>query len=88
MTRSYSNATSREIPVFADSAQSQKIGKLFSGSSCLCIGEKDELAIILYKVSAGDTANYKVGFADPTGIGETFRRISGKGLPVPQGPMP
>lgn len=69
MKRMYSNATSSPIPVYADSAQSQKIGRLFAGSSCLCIGEEDGLAIILYRVSTGVPATTKVGFADAAGIG-------------------
>jgi len=68
MKKMYSNMTPSAIPVYADSAKSQKIGKLFAGSSCQCIGEKDGLAIVLYKVSAGAPAISKVGFADAEGI--------------------
>ena len=62
------NPTSGAIPVYADSAQTLRIGRLFAGSSCQCIGEENGLAIILYKVSIGSPANIKVGFADPAGL--------------------
>ena len=65
MEKMYCNSTSNEIPVYADSAQSLRIGKLYAGSSCQCIGEEEGLAIILYRISAGVT---KVGFADPAGV--------------------
>jgi len=68
MEKMYSNPTSGAIPVYADSAQSQKIGRLFAGSSCQCIGEENGLAIILYKVSVGTPGVTKVGFADPAGL--------------------
>jgi len=60
----YSNSTPSAIPVYADSAKSQRIGKLFAGSSCQYIGEENGLAIILYKISAGMPMIFKVGFAD------------------------
>jgi len=66
----YSNKTAGSIPVYADTAQSHRIGKLFAGSSCLCIGEEDGLAIILYKVRTGVPEIFKVGFADAAGVGE------------------
>jgi len=68
MKKQYANSTSGAIPVFADSAQSQKIGRLFSGSSCVCIGEEEGLAIILYKISTAGSGIFKVGFADAAGI--------------------
>ncbi|MDR2686583.1 MAG: hypothetical protein LBB75_02435, partial [Oscillospiraceae bacterium] len=40
------------------------IGKLFARSSCLCIGEQDGLAIVLYKVKVGIPEAFKVGFVD------------------------
>lgn len=69
MKKVYSNTTTSAIPVYADSAQSMKIGRLFAGSSCLCIGEDNGLAIILYKVNANVPTTTKVGFADAAGIG-------------------
>jgi len=68
MEKLYSNSTSGAIPVYADSAKTQKIGKLFAGSSCRYIGEENGLAIILYKVSTGVPAVSKVGFADAAGV--------------------
>jgi len=66
--RLYSNATHAAIPVYADSAQSHKIGRLFAGSSCRCIGEEDGLAIIMYKVKTGVPEVSKVGFVDAAEI--------------------
>jgi len=68
MKKIYQNAASNAIPVYADSAKSQKVGKLFAGSSCLCIDEQDGLAIILYKTSTSGNGVCKVGFADAAGI--------------------
>ena len=68
MKKVYANTTSGAIPVYADSARSQRIGRLFAGSSCQCIGEEDGLAIILYKVSTGIPVVTKVGFADAAGV--------------------
>jgi len=66
----YSNKSTGSIPVYADSAQAQRIGKLFAGSTCLCIGEEDGQAIILYKVRTGVPEVFKVGFADAAWVGE------------------
>jgi len=68
MKKIYQNPESNAIPVFADSAQSQKIGKLYAGSSCVCIDEHDGLAIVLYKVGTVGAGVCKVGFADAKGI--------------------
>jgi len=68
MKKTYQNAAPGAIPVYADSAKSQQIGKLFAGSSCLCIDEQDGLAIILYKVSTAGSGITKVGFADAAGV--------------------
>ena len=68
MKEIYQNSASSAIPVYADSRQSQQIGRLFAGSSCQCIGEQDGLAIILYKVSVGGPGAFKVGFADAAGV--------------------
>lgn len=68
MKRQYANSSSDAIPVYADSAQSQRIGKLYSGSACQCIGEEDGQAIILYKISTIGSGVFKVGFADAAGI--------------------
>lgn len=68
MKKIYQNAASSAIPVYADSAKSQVVGKLFAGSSCLCIGEQDGLAIILYKINTSLPVISKVGFADAAGI--------------------
>ena len=70
MKQIYQNAASSEIPVYADSRQSQQIGRLFARSSCLCIGKHDGLAIVLYKVGAGSPGVFKVGFADAAGVQE------------------
>jgi len=67
MEKMYSNSTSGAIPVYADSAKTQKIGKLFAGSSCRCIGEEAGLAIVLYMISAGAPMISKVGFVDMVG---------------------
>jgi len=64
MKEIYQNSASSAMPVYADSRKLQQIGKLYAGSSCLCIGEQDDLAIILYKVSVGGPGVFKVGFAD------------------------
>ena len=68
MQKLYQNTTSGAIPVFADSTKSQQIGKLFAGSSCLCLGEQHGLAIILYKVNVGAPSASKVGFVDAAGV--------------------
>ena len=60
----YMNPTSSAMPVYADSAKAQQIGKLFAGSSCPCIGEKNGLAIVLFKVCTAGAGVFKVGFAD------------------------
>ena len=65
MKRIYQDPASRSMPVYADTTMSQQIGRLFAGSSCDCIGEKDGLAIILYKIS--NAPSFKVGFADAAG---------------------
>jgi len=68
MKKIYQNSASGAIPVYADSAKSQQIGKLYKGSSCLCIDEQDGLAIILYKVSTAGGGVSKVGYADAKGV--------------------
>jgi len=68
MKKIFQNSAFSAIPVYADSAQSQQIGKLFARSSCLCIGERDGLAIVLYKVKKGMPDAFKVGFVDAAGM--------------------
>ena len=70
MRKIYQNPASGEIPVFADSTQAHRIGKLYAGSSCVCIGEEGGLAIVLYKIGVGADGATKVGFADAAGIVE------------------
>ena len=64
MKKVYQNPAPGAIPVYADSAKSQQIGRLFARSSCQCIGEQDGLAIVLYKVKVGVPEGFKVGFVD------------------------
>jgi len=68
MNQIYQNSASNAIPVYADSGKAQQVGRLFAGSSCLCIGEQDGLAILLYKINVGTPGSFKVGFADAAGI--------------------
>ena len=68
MKKVYQNVAPDAIPVYADSAKSQQIGKLFGKSSCICIDEQDGLTIILYKVSIAGGGVSKVGFADAAGM--------------------
>lgn len=64
--KAYANPMQENLPVYADSKMTLKIGILFKGSACQCIGTQGDTAIILYKVS--NSGNFKVGFADPCGI--------------------
>jgi len=65
----YQSPASGETPVYADTAMSKQIGKLFAGSSCVCIGEEDDLAIVMFKIATNPCV-YKVGFANAAGICE------------------
>ena len=58
------NLTPGAIPVYADSAMSQQIGKLYSRSACRRIGEHEGLAIVLYKIRTGVSDAFKVGFVE------------------------
>lgn len=60
--KSFKNTSGKTLNVYADSKLREKIGSLFAGSSCVCIGEIDGKAILRYKVTA--TGAYKVGFTD------------------------
>ena len=64
--KAYTNPVEGTLPVYADSGMTHKIGTLFKGSTCQCIGEHNDMAIVLYKIS--ELGNFKVGFADPAGI--------------------
>jgi len=44
MKQLYQGPESSATPVYANSAMSQQIGRLFAGSSCFCIGEEGGLA--------------------------------------------
>jgi len=70
MKRIYQTPGPGTMPVYADTAMSQQIGRLFAGSSCTCIGEADGLAIVLYRIRTAPDS-FKVGFADPAGISES-----------------
>jgi len=70
MKQLYQSPASGTTPVYADSAMSLQIGRLFAGSTCACIGEEDGLAIVLYKVKVDVSGAFKVGFADAAGIRE------------------
>ena len=58
----FKNTSGKTINVYADSTLKKKIGTLFAGSSCYCIGEISGKAILLYSVSG--TSTKKVGFTD------------------------
>ena len=62
MTSSYQYSAPSTVPVYADTAKSQRVGKLFAGSSCRCVGKQDDLAIILYRINMSGI--FKVGFAE------------------------
>lgn len=62
MEKIFQNSTKSAIPVYADSARSQQIGKLYAKSSCACISEQDAHMIILYRTGVGASNTYKVGF--------------------------
>ena len=70
MKKLYQNQASGTTPVYADSARTMAIGKLFPGKTCTCIGEQDGLAIVLYKISTDIPMIFKVGFADTAGVRE------------------
>ncbi|MDR1465795.1 MAG: hypothetical protein LBJ11_10935 [Oscillospiraceae bacterium] len=56
------NTSGRELPIFADSKMSNKVGMLYRNSACNCILEQEQTAVVLYKVSSNGV--YKVGFTD------------------------
>lgn len=66
MRKEYKSDKGSATPVYADSSKKQKVGEIFPGSTCQCIGEQEGLAIVLYKISG--TGTLKVGFADATGV--------------------
>jgi hypothetical protein len=68
MRKTYKAPAGAATPVYADNKKTTKIGEIFAGSTCQCLGEQDDAAIVLYKVNA--TGVYKVGFADPKGVQE------------------
>ena len=68
MNKVYQNTEPGPIPVYADSSKSQQIGRLFARSSCLCIGEQEGLAIVLYKTNVNVPNTFKVGFVDAAGM--------------------
>ncbi|MDR1464700.1 MAG: C40 family peptidase [Oscillospiraceae bacterium] len=56
------NTSGKSLPVYLETSKKSQIGELFTGSSCQCIGEVGNLAVLLYRVAA--TGDYKVGFTD------------------------
>ena len=64
--KAYINPTEGHMPIYADSSMQKRIGTLYKGSTCQCIAEHSEMAIILYKIN--NTGDYKVGFANARGI--------------------
>ena len=60
--KKFKNTSGKTLKIYADSKLTTEIGTLFAGSSCVCIGEIDNRAIIRYKVNA--TGAHKVGFTD------------------------
>ncbi|MCL2508143.1 MAG: C40 family peptidase [Oscillospiraceae bacterium] len=60
--KTFKNTSGKEINVCADSAMTVKVGSLFDGSTCSCIGKVGDNAILFYKVVP--TGVYKVGFTD------------------------
>jgi len=62
MMKEFKNTSGKELAIYADSALKDKVGTLFAGSSCSCIGQVDGKAILLYSVS-GSTVK-KVGFTN------------------------
>jgi len=62
MMKEFKNTSGKELAIYADSALKDKVGTLFAGSSCNCIGQIDGKAILLYSVSG--TSVKKVGFTN------------------------
>lgn len=60
--KKFVNTSGKTLNVYADSHLKKKIGALYKGSECNCIGEVDGKAILLYKVIAKGIS--KVGFTD------------------------
>jgi hypothetical protein len=60
--KKFVNTSGRNLNVYADSNMKKKIGALYKGSECNCIGEIEGKAILLYKVIAKGIS--KVGFTD------------------------
>ena len=64
--KTYVNPMEGNLPVYADSSMTHKIGTLYKGRTCQCLGEHNNMAVILYKIN--EAGAFKVGFADPRGI--------------------
>jgi hypothetical protein len=58
----FKNTSGKTLNIYADSTLKDKVGTLFAGSSCTCIGEIANRAIIRYVVAS--TGAHKVGFTD------------------------
>jgi len=56
----YVNTSGRDLPVYADSKLTTKVGKLYRDSVCSCIMKQDEAVVVMYRVST--SGEYKVGF--------------------------
>lgn len=60
--KTFKNTSGKTLNIYADSTLKDKVGTLFAGSSCACIGEIANRAILRYMVTS--TGAYKVGFTD------------------------
>ncbi len=58
----FKNTSGNELIIYADTTKLMKIGTLYSGSSCVSLGTKDNCVIIIYQVNGASA--YKVGFTD------------------------
>ena len=83
------NSSGQELPVYADSELTQRIGMLYRNSSCFCMETTDGQVVVLYEVSSKGV--FKVGFTNYVqgvqldgglSANRTFINTSGRKLPV------
>jgi len=60
----YVNTSGRELPIYADSRFTTKVGTLYRGSACEYLLRQEDLVAVLYKISTGGAL--KIGFTDYT----------------------
>jgi len=58
----YVNTSGRELPIYADSRFTTKVGKLYRDSACEYLLRQEDLVAVLYRISTGGAL--KIGFTD------------------------